>query len=597
MSGSNAPPLLTVSSNGIGVVPDALLNTFVQGSAVVATLRAFVGLTNMQVWLIGTATANDGGQGMFYWNSASITTDDNGATTIQPNGIVRGRWLRQSGAVSSIGAVANIAALRALTTAASPVWVEGYYAPGDGGEGMFVLGATASDNGGTIILSGDGTYYRETQGLPWPVKWFGAKIDGTTNDFPAWQNAIGAAETAQAKLTWPGGSSVIDAALGITGAVTIQGAGKTISKLLLSTNNMTGVSITGTAPVTLADFEITPNSGVTGTTAIGVSPGSGVNSESLFLNLQILGCVTGINFQAAAGWTVDKCNISNFTSVGVIVRDTSNADDGDSTITSCYIQGASTSASACIQQQSSGGLKIVGNKLLTATYGYILELDNGANTGALVITGNSIEDMATSGIVLSQSTSSGSFVGAVISGNEFNIMPEGIGVTMVTQGWISNIAITGNSIELPANGIGIHINGATGFTIGGNNFLTGSSNVGCIQIDSAASNGEILRNGYVGAASYCDNLSTSTIVEPSIQNGTATAETVTAYGSLFSSNGVAVSFPVPYITAPAVTITATAGSGATAGLAESITPTGFTLVGIGVNNSAMLTFNWSASGS
>lgn len=196
MSASAAPPALLVSANGAGVITDENLNTFVQGGALLANLRAFPGLSRMTVWMIGTTAANDGGQGMFYYNPAAITADDGGLTSIQPFGVIFGRWLRQSGSSVSITAVPTIAALRALTTAATPVWVEGYYAPGDGGEGMFNLGAAHVDNGGTIIVSQNGTYYRETGGLPYSARWFGARGNGVTNDAPAIAAALTALSVA-----------------------------------------------------------------------------------------------------------------------------------------------------------------------------------------------------------------------------------------------------------------------------------------------------------------------------------------------------------------------------------------------------------------
>lgn len=96
MSGTNAPPGLTVSANGQGAVLDQLLNTFLQGGCLLADLRNFVGLSNMCVFMIGTTALNDGGQGAFVWNSSSTTADDDGVTTIAPFGLLTGRWLRCS---------------------------------------------------------------------------------------------------------------------------------------------------------------------------------------------------------------------------------------------------------------------------------------------------------------------------------------------------------------------------------------------------------------------------------------------------------------------------------------------------------------------
>ena len=75
MSGS--VPFNWVSSNGVGVVPDALLNSSVQGCQTAAQLRAFVGITGMSVELQGIASPGDGLGGLFYWENGNNFTDNN----------------------------------------------------------------------------------------------------------------------------------------------------------------------------------------------------------------------------------------------------------------------------------------------------------------------------------------------------------------------------------------------------------------------------------------------------------------------------------------------------------------------------------------
>lgn len=96
---------------------------------------------------------------------------------------------------SGIGIVANIAALRALTTVVNtPVWVEGYYTLNDGGEGMFVFSptdTTTADNGGTVIVDAAGQrWFRSTQGEAVNIVWFGTKGDGIFDNTTAINNAI-----------------------------------------------------------------------------------------------------------------------------------------------------------------------------------------------------------------------------------------------------------------------------------------------------------------------------------------------------------------------------------------------------------------------
>ena len=108
------------------------------------------------------------------------------------------------GGAGVISYVASIADLRALGTAGqanSPIYVEGYYSPNDGGGGLFiwVSGNSTADNGGTIINPtahvGVGRWVRSYV-APVDALWFGAKGDGTTDNttilstWLAWCNSV-----------------------------------------------------------------------------------------------------------------------------------------------------------------------------------------------------------------------------------------------------------------------------------------------------------------------------------------------------------------------------------------------------------------------
>ncbi len=91
MSGS--VPFNWVSSNGVGVVPDALLNSYVQGCQTAAQLRAFVGITGMSVELQGIASPGDGLGGLFYWENGNNFTDNNSTVIVPPGAAGQGAWL------------------------------------------------------------------------------------------------------------------------------------------------------------------------------------------------------------------------------------------------------------------------------------------------------------------------------------------------------------------------------------------------------------------------------------------------------------------------------------------------------------------------
>jgi len=71
--------------------------------------------------------------------------------------------------------VPSIAALRANTSVATAIFVEGYFGPATPGGGMFIIGPNASDNGGTIINDGQGNSWYRVYSGPLDPLWFGAR--------------------------------------------------------------------------------------------------------------------------------------------------------------------------------------------------------------------------------------------------------------------------------------------------------------------------------------------------------------------------------------------------------------------------------------
>lgn len=125
-----------VYQQGLGVVSADGLDTFVQTVVNVAALRSFTGISNMQVFLLGTNTPGDGGQGAFYFNSTS-TSADNGTSVIVPNGAAQGAWIR----------VSALPTLTAYTVATLP-------AAGVAGRTAFVTDATSPTYLGALTGGG-----------------------------------------------------------------------------------------------------------------------------------------------------------------------------------------------------------------------------------------------------------------------------------------------------------------------------------------------------------------------------------------------------------------------------------------------------------
>lgn len=94
-------PVPSVYQNGVNQVSGDQFNSFIQWCVNAAQLRNITGLSGMTFYMQGFNSAFDGGQGLFYWNSSSTAADDNGVTTVVPNGSLSGAWTRVSSVSNS----------------------------------------------------------------------------------------------------------------------------------------------------------------------------------------------------------------------------------------------------------------------------------------------------------------------------------------------------------------------------------------------------------------------------------------------------------------------------------------------------------------
>jgi hypothetical protein len=171
-------------------------------------LRTVVGQTGMTVFLQGTNTPNDGGQGSFYWDYTSTATDNN-STVIRPYGVIYGAWIRTK-AVTSIG--------------------------GDVSDAT----AVATDATATRTLA---DYFGDV----FNVKNYGAIGDGTVNDTVAIQTTINAAETAGGGQVWfPAGTYKITGTLNITADnISLLGAGVGATTLNFANGALDCIAVAG----------------------------------------------------------------------------------------------------------------------------------------------------------------------------------------------------------------------------------------------------------------------------------------------------------------------------------------------------------------
>jgi pectate lyase-like protein len=170
----------------------------------------------------------------------------------------------------------TVTALRAASPVTSPVYVLGYAAAGDGGQGTFLRAdadTTSADNGGTVVIDASGRrWHRDAPASVVRVEWFGAKGDGTTDDAAAINNAVAALPAA-------GGMVLFEARAYKVGSTITLGNGSTAAG-----STRAGVVLSGTGGTYAPDMQ--PYTSATGTRLVW----SGGAAEMIHLAGAVHGC-------------------------------------------------------------------------------------------------------------------------------------------------------------------------------------------------------------------------------------------------------------------------------------------------------------------
>lgn len=448
------------------------------------------------------------------------------------------------------------------------------------------------------------------------VKDFGATGDGSTDDTAAIQAATAAVQGSRVALFFPPGTYKVTSTISITGALSIFGLSRYGTSITWTSTTLNVFSIASDAQVTIVGITF---NGPLNSSAGAIISLAGSSTQNLFSEIrhcQFVGGWNSIVTTAAADWSIEDCYFASFKRIGVYVSNSYNIDAGDSSIEGCTFTPAS-GATESIYQASSGGLRVINNKILGGQYGYrmIMTASSGA-TLVLLITGNSIENQTVAGVSLERPSGAAIFGSVVVDGNEIAGLGAGqtgnwCGVqTDSVSSWLSRLVISDNQIRMPDSSVAlthqaILIGAAARFIIDGNHLVAcanpGGSNYG-ISIGSGAANGLIGVNKFdVESGSWAAKISNGgtnvDVVQTVKQSGTATVASTTATGSLYTGT-VAITFPRAYDSAPIVKCTPGNYPSGVSAYPTSITATGFTLKLLTATSQASGTYNasWGAVG-
>lgn len=308
-------------------------------------------------------------------------------------------------------------------------------------------------------------------------------------------------------------------ALGTTGVtvsagVTIRGSNRDRCFITWTGTTMTAITVTTPDSCQFENLYFAGPNSCTAGGAISLSGSGGVaNSFSKINNCRFSKGWNQVYAPDAYAWEITGNYFSGAVNAGVYFGNTTAVDDGDSTIERNVFSNLGASASS-VYQTSSGGLRLLNNKMNGGLYGYFLALDASAVTSILLITGNSIENQTHSGIVLNNSAGSGGFSQVTIMGNQFGYQPYPINcldpdtfnTTMVIM---ANVIVCGSAATTVA---AITVT-ATPKCIVSHNVISGSgSTVEGILIGSSSTDCQVQGNVITGCATNINYGGSSAVV-------------------------------------------------------------------------------------
>ena len=212
------------------------------------------------------------------------------------------------------------------------------------------------------------------------------------------------------------------------------------------------------------------------------------NIASTIRDVTLMKIVNPIHLKAAAAAKIVGCYLENFDGSGILVENTVNPDHGDNTIQATNISSGNQTTAIGIDQHSSGGLRLINNKIIGALIGYRLAYSGTAPSSILEIVGNSIENQSRTngrGIQLTRTVDQ-TFSKVVIGNNQITRQYIGLEIydafASPSANWLTSVSIVGNVFTDQNNppynpGYGIVLYQLNGAFITGNNFANETTGI------------------------------------------------------------------------------------------------------------------------
>jgi hypothetical protein len=225
-----------------------------------------------------------------------------------------------------------------------------------------------------------------------------------------------------------------------------------------------------------------------------------------------------VSFEQSEYANITDCIFMEPVNFGLWTRNLVVADQGDMTVSGTafsYSGSVNRTGASAIKWESGGGLKFIGSKINMGPRGsggkLAIGIDqavaNEISTSVFTVSGSSIENTTSVGILVRAQGTTGSLGKLAIDGNEFSangvaIDVEGASATVP----LKSLAVTGNVIDGSRNAI--YLKNVDGFVIGSNVLLSTANGA---HVDTGCRDGVVGRQAVVGSTSNVIRNDSSTL--------------------------------------------------------------------------------------
>jgi len=378
---------------------------------------------------------------------------------------------------------------------------------------------------------------------------YGAKCDGITDDTAAVQAAFNACG-ASGIVEFPPGTCIISSAITASAisSLAVRGAGKNVSLISLNSTTADGLVFDTIAQgsVQVHDLTIEGNvAAVSGALLTITTAGAFESGNSVVHDCEFLQGWNQLAFLKANTWMANNNSFLNFVNYGLLINNTNAIDSGDMAVYGNFFD-SSVASNTPLNWLSGGGLKFIGNKILTANCTAGLAVSNVTASGVtsvFLIQDNSIElpSGGSFGILIQTGASGAQLAQIVIQGNEIlGGGTAGIAFSVAGGGGasISGVSIQGNVI----NGVptSLTMPGVLSIIVDGNEFQNGSVGINV----SSATTGTIGPNLFSGVTTNYSGLNASVTLLDGPPFTVATLPTVANGSHVYASDGTPNTNPV-----------------------------------------------------